>query len=301
MSALPYQHNFMQGRAMPLIAYIAVVLVSISGILFELDWLTKPKLESKPAMHASSAPAPAAAPRAVVKAEGPSQELNPVYPKKSDVPRAQEAASIAPATEPSASIVAGASVETTAKVVAKAEAEPEPQVPPQTTGQAAAQTTGTAPFADKAGHNLLAPVAASVAPRLAASAATPAAASAPPPLPPAATPVAQPVSTAANNRCDVQGCAGAYKSFRAADCSYQPFQGPRQACVKPPEPARVAAQPRAFDADRAGRRLSRDDDLRGAERTVRRMTRDDDADFDRDPFDDDDRQAIVFRRQGARW
>jgi hypothetical protein len=297
MSALPYQRVFMQVRAMPLIAYIAVVLVSLSGILFELDWLTKPKLESKPAMHASSAPVTVA--RTIVKAEGPSKELNPVYPKNSDAPGAQETvASIAPSSEPPASTAASASVETTAK----AEAEPEPQAPPKTTGQAAAETTATAPPPDKAGHNS-GPAAASAAPPAAASAAPapPALASAPPPPAPAATPVAQPVSTAAKNRCDVQGCAGAYKSFRASDCTYQPFQGPRQVCVKPPEPARAAAQPRVFDADRAGRRLSRDDELRDVERTVRRITRDDDAGFDRDPFDDGDGRVIVVRRQGARW
>ena len=72
---------------MPILAYIAVMLVSIGGILFELDWLTKPKLETKPAMQTSSALAPAPVPRAVVKPDGPSAELNPVYPKKSDAPQ----------------------------------------------------------------------------------------------------------------------------------------------------------------------------------------------------------------------
>src|SRR6187397_2853804 len=40
---------------------------------------------------------------------------------------------------------------------------------------------------------------------------------------------------ASNNRCDVQACGSAYKSFRAADCTYQPFDGPRRVCGKAPE------------------------------------------------------------------
>ena len=38
----------------------------------------------------------------------------------------------------------------------------------------------------------------------------------------------------APNHCDVQACANAYSSFRAADCTYQPFEGPRRACTAAP-------------------------------------------------------------------
>ncbi|MGH6663294.1 MAG: BA14K family protein [Pseudolabrys sp.] len=38
----------------------------------------------------------------------------------------------------------------------------------------------------------------------------------------------------ASNHCDVQACTKAYSSFRAADCTYQPFVGPRRACTAPP-------------------------------------------------------------------
>jgi hypothetical protein len=37
-------------------------------------------------------------------------------------------------------------------------------------------------------------------------------------------------AAASNNRCDVQVCASAYKSFRASDCTYQPLDG-RGACA----------------------------------------------------------------------
>ncbi len=32
--------------------------------------------------------------------------------------------------------------------------------------------------------------------------------------------------------CNVQACARAYRSFRASDCSYQPYNGPRQLCER---------------------------------------------------------------------
>ncbi len=47
-----------------------------------------------------------------------------------------------------------------------------------------------------------------------------------------ATEVTQaPPSQAANATCDVQACSGMYRSFRASDCTYQPYSGgPRQMC-----------------------------------------------------------------------
>lgn len=37
---------------------------------------------------------------------------------------------------------------------------------------------------------------------------------------------------AAGNSCNVQACSRAYRSFRAADCSYQPYRGPRRICQR---------------------------------------------------------------------
>jgi hypothetical protein len=33
-------------------------------------------------------------------------------------------------------------------------------------------------------------------------------------------------------QCDYQACARAYRSFRASDCTYQPYSGPRALCEK---------------------------------------------------------------------
>jgi hypothetical protein len=32
--------------------------------------------------------------------------------------------------------------------------------------------------------------------------------------------------------CDIAACSRAYRSFRAEDCTYQPYDGPRQLCTR---------------------------------------------------------------------
>jgi hypothetical protein len=81
---------------MAFLAYVAILLVSISGILLELNWLTQPKLEAKPAMHAMSAPPSAAVRRVVAKVDRPNAERDPVYPKQADTPPAIEMNAEAP-------------------------------------------------------------------------------------------------------------------------------------------------------------------------------------------------------------
>lgn len=50
----------------------------------------------------------------------------------------------------------------------------------------------------------------------------------------AATGPAAPVTVAApaQPKCDIAACSAAYHSFRASDCSWQPFDGPRRYCDK---------------------------------------------------------------------
>jgi hypothetical protein len=38
--------------------------------------------------------------------------------------------------------------------------------------------------------------------------------------------------TAPAPSCNVRACSAAYQSFRAEDCTYQPYSGPRRACTK---------------------------------------------------------------------
>lgn len=39
-------------------------------------------------------------------------------------------------------------------------------------------------------------------------------------------------SLGAHNHCAVDACAAAYRSFRASDCTYQPYEGERRLCTK---------------------------------------------------------------------
>lgn len=49
------------------------------------------------------------------------------------------------------------------------------------------------------------------------------------PAPPAAAVSNPPAPQIA---CNISACARAYRSFQAADCSYQPIGGPRRRCAK---------------------------------------------------------------------
>jgi hypothetical protein len=42
---------------------------------------------------------------------------------------------------------------------------------------------------------------------------------------------------AAPNSCNIAACSAAYRSFRASDCTYQPYTGPRAVCENPPDAA----------------------------------------------------------------
>ena len=50
------------------------------------------------------------------------------------------------------------------------------------------------------------------------------------PTPPADQAVQDLPGQSSSARCDVQACASAYHSFRASDCTYQPFAGARRVC-----------------------------------------------------------------------
>lgn len=59
--------------------------------------------------------------------------------------------------------------------------------------------------------------------------------------------------SAAAPRCDVRACTAAYRSFRASDCTWQPYDGPRRFCDRgtPPGPNTVQAAEQATNPDEA--------------------------------------------------
>ena len=95
-------------------------------------------------------------------------------------------------------------------------------------------------------------------------------------------------AAASNNRCDVQACASAYKSFRASDCTYQPLDGPRRVCGKAPE--QRADRDQRNEPQR--RSWSRHEDSREGDRRTRWRVYEED--------DDDTDDAFLFRRS-RRW
>ncbi|HEY7232488.1 MAG TPA: BA14K family protein [Pseudolabrys sp.] len=97
---------------------------------------------------------------------------------------------------------------------------------------------------------------------------------------------------ASSNRCDVQACASAYKSFRASDCTYQPFDGPRRVCGKAPEQRAERAQ-----REQPQRRSwKRDDDSREVDRRSRW-----DVDEESGPGAVDDADDMFLFRRSRRW
>jgi hypothetical protein len=230
-------------------------MVSVSTVLLEIHWLTTPAPQSKPAVQASAPP-----PRP--KVEGPSAALSPVYPKK------LEPAQPAPSTQNNVQNTVDTA--TTSNAAVKAEPAQKP----------VAETTGAAPRSDDRSktQNAVSPDSAHNAQAYAAQ-----------PKP------ADPERTAtSNNQCDVQACASAYKSFRASDCTYQPFGGLRRVCGKAPEQRAEQRADREQRNEPQRRSWSRREDLEDSRDTNRRTRW-------RVYDEDDDEDDVILFRRSPRW
>ena len=114
---------------MAFFVYIGILLVAISGIFLELDWLTKPKSDAKSPIQVASSVLPSAPP-AKPKAEVASDQLNP---KKPEVVRV-----IVPPPSPP-------QVETIVSAPQQAKASPPPLPPPQSAPPPAATAKAKPP------------------------------------------------------------------------------------------------------------------------------------------------------------
>jgi hypothetical protein len=249
---------------MQFLVYLTVLMVSISTVLLEVHWLTSPAPQPKPAVQTTNV---STAPR---KVEGPTATLSPVYPKPAETTPA--APTNAPQLQPQQS---QASSNTAVA------ANTEPQKP-------AAETTGVAARAE---DNRDAAAATTFVNRGDISQGADKGADNRQGF---STVSAQ--AAASNNRCDVQACSSAYQSFRASDCTYQPFEGARRVCEK--APVQRTARDQTERPER--RQWSRDVTPRDSERTVGRRVYDDPDESDVDADDDSDRISI-FRTRGPRW
>lgn len=257
--AFRYGYNQVD-RAMQFLVYLTVLMASVSTILLEVHWLTSPAPPAKPAIQASASPP-------TPKTEGPNAALSPVYPKKAGAPPPADSAS-------NVQLSTAVAMPQTAPVPQPGAAVPEQQAAAQSTAAATPlqRPAATVTHEDDA--------------RQQAAGATNVSHQA----------VQQTAAAPSGNRCDIQACADAYKSFRASDCTYQSFEGPRRVCGKSSvqraarelrdEPERRKwsrnAYPPDLDRSTVGRRID-DDDAEGV------------ADFD------DESDQIIIRRLFRRW
>lgn len=244
-------------RSMQFLVYLTVLMVSISTVLLEVHWLTSPPPQPKPAVHTAAATAPPP------KVEGPDAALSPVYPKKSDASQPVNAGS-QPSLQQNATAAPPAPATANSEPAQKQLVETQSEKPP---GQKPpVETTGFAPRVEETQSSV-----------------------------PVSAPAAQSQATASNNHCDMQACSSAYKSFRASDCTYQPFEGERRLCEKPPL-QRTAREQRE---EPQRRQWSRDSETRGVERRTQWRSNDDGENVD--DIDDDADPPLVIHRPDPRW
>ena len=239
---------------MAFLLYFIVILVSAASVLFGLDLATSP-LPPTPNVpigrSAQVAPAHATKPVREAKRDADTRALTPVYPTRPGVPNAE--AQTAPAqTNDSAT----SSRSTPSRQAPSAPPEqPAPAAPPPQQ-QAGASPASTQPPPTKAATALN-----SAAP--------------------------EPTVAQSKAHCDVQACAAAYHSFRASDCSYQPYPRVRQVCtrtggaasaaVRPP-PSKAVYPARRLQPPLTARQASDTHEVDEVTRIVRKMTRGEDGD-----------------------
>lgn len=263
---------------MSFLVYFAVLLVAAASALFGLDLLTSPLPPDKPRTQAASTTVPAdkQAKREAAREAADKQAnatLSPVYPRPSG-----ENKDVRMVYPPTNETLARATTETTGSGKTETEANSAPSPQQQPAQQAAQQTEQ--PKQEQ-------PAQPQQAPQQAPQEATP-------------TPSVTPVSTQSGPQCNVQACVAAYRSFRAEDCTYQPFDGPRRFCERSGSTTQARAEEPARSRSARNERASRSGDatLDAIARRVKQLTeRDLDDDFDA-PVG---RRVIVIERGGGLW
>jgi BA14K-like protein len=285
---------------MAFLFYFVVVLVTAASVMFGLDLATSPLPPGPnvPIGRVAYAPPPAHADRASAKAKraADNRELSPVYPAAPGVPKEQAKA---------AEATTGAAVR---------DAASQEWLPPAPKTQQAARAPVPQPYAAASPQQsaLRQPrTATSAQPEQAA--ATSASQSDDNDKEAAATSTnaavsadvkPQPAVARSTAHCDVAACDAAYHSFRASDCTYQPYQGPRRVCTRTggtvastaSSPRRHAVEPRVQEVE-ASRSARDQHELDEVTRIVRHMTRGEDGDV---PVQDSRGRIIIVHPGRAR-
>ena len=186
---------------MAFLVYFVVMIIASGAVLFGLDVVTAPLPQhhaAPPAMSSASKPNKVAKREADAARQdvAANKALTPVYPTNPGGVR-EVVADKAPSVAPAA---------------------------PPPARETTSVTTGVAPAA--AAAEVPTPV---QKPAVKTAEVSPSSKTAAP-----AAPAVQAVAQQSPGHCDVQTCANAYHSFRASDCTYQPYEGPRRACIAPP-------------------------------------------------------------------
>ena len=291
---------------MQFLVYLTLLMVSISTVLLEVHWLASPEPKPKPAVQTT---APAQAP----KTESSNARIRTVYPKNLDASGPVESDSQtqtadtrqAGQTTPATNTPVQNPAQTTMALPAQ-QPEPPASMPQSATSQQPALATQPVPPQQSPVPSAQREVAPQPGIQQSRAETTGAAVreenrtqAADPANPSNRADNSQQQATlgSSRNRCDIQACAGAYRrSFRASDCTYQPFDGgPRRLCEKSPRQrvAREREQPER-------RRWSRDAETRYLDRPTSGRRFVDEYDDVAADFDDARREPLGFFLFGRR-
>jgi hypothetical protein len=201
---------------MPFLVYFVVLLIAGGSMLFGLDWLSSPMSPmpaGKPAVHTANRPAPPPVTRAEAKAAPRPAGLSVPAASPSAVPAAVAVESAPPVAAPPAAIAATAADQTAEANAGQPAAEEKAQAKCDVNACTAAYRSFTASdctYQPTVGPRRLCTkgVVANDASERAAAA------------------------KARADTSNVSACSAAYGSFNAADCTYQPYDGPRRLCEK---------------------------------------------------------------------
>lgn len=271
---------------MPFIAYFFVLVLTAATAAVSLDYLTAPEIPAPKhdtAKVAANAPAntsirqvpigkPSRETTAQATRDDSDNSLTPVYPAAPGKNLPPHDAATAPNAKTADATAAGKPADDVGR---------QPAAAVQT-----ATTTGSAAATDNANSE---------------------------PPQPAVTPVSTQASVPAPaGACAVEACSSAYRSFRASDCTYQPYGGPRKMCDLTSDGSRQASNVpaaanvslRGSSALRSGNggnfsRVRSDDNLDDVVRTVRRLPPPPAEYNDEDGYYGGGR-VVVIQREGAR-
>jgi BA14K-like protein len=288
---------------MSFVLYVVVLVVSVTSVMMGLDWLSTPPPPPLPkSVQTASAPAkPPAPPKAKETASTQTTvatgKANPAKVVKVDAAKQPEVAAKQPEVAVKQPAVAVAAPETAGSApvtasdgtsVKATDGTPNIATNESDAGGATAQANAAPPprcdvQACAAHYRTFNPSDCTFQPfdgprRLCTIGNPPTQANAAP-ASVQTSDASQPPAPSAASSCNYQACSAAYYSFRASDCTYQPYDGPRRLCTKSGDP-----------------RSARDespDDLRGATRAVRRLPPRDRVD---DAYDSGD--IVVIHRRG---